>query len=454
MNRPKMPSIAEIGERNRSTSYLEPSQTVNYQAYGDTSPEHHTSEPSNPSEPSDVSTLPPSDLADRIHAILSKYIGADDDDLKMLSIWCLHTWVLPQLRFTPRLLIDSPVYGAGKSTLLAWLKKFSHDAALTSSITSVPLLVRMADAGNTLLVDEADRSLDKDNPLTKDFLSIVNQGYKDIDSERPTLEKDSNGNWRKVSYKTFCAAAFAGNSPNLPPDTQSRCITVFLYPSDDVEESDWELIDENEKDVKQLPKDIAEWAERYTDAVKTRPDMPEQVKGRAREIWLPLARVAQTMRGDYLDVIRSMAEKATEQARIDAEEGMSSSTPHIQLVKDIARIWATQWASETAVQSSRICTALALNDPENWGPQSSYGSKITGKRLAMMLRKVGVHASRYMDDGKQVRGYTYKSFAKAWKTFHVWEALKKDGVTEPGKDGTQPELDTLDMSDTLDGSYV
>ena len=402
---------------------------------------HNASKPSEPPEPS--SPAPPiqcvravsaekSNLAQRIYTVLRRFIGADDDDLKVIAIWCLNTWVLPALRSTPRLLIDSAVCGSGKSTLMSWIKRFSHEAVLTSTITSSALLARLATAHQTILVDEADRSLNKDNPLAKDFIAIINQGYKDIDSTRPTLVPGKDGNWTINYFETFCAVAFAGNNPNIAADTASRCIRVFLYPSDDIEESDWELIDEDPS-LKQLPEDIAQWASQAEESVKPRPSMPEEIKGRQREIWLPLARVAQTQNGDFYDVICRMAENASEQARIDAEEGLANDSPHILLLKDIAWLWARYWPDETHVQSSRICEALAMHNSEIWGSNSSYGSNITSKRLASMLKKAGIRVMRFTDsNGQQCRGYSLNSFRRPWKVFRVWDRLQAtENVTPP-----------------------
>ena len=439
----------DISDRNQTPEQRRMNEKIiaNMQNGGcDKLPSASIYKPSEASKLSEASTLATgSDLAQRIYKLLKRFIGANDDDLKMLAIWCLHTWMLPTLKFTPRLLIDSAVFGAGKSTLLSWLKKFCYKAVLTSSLSSVALLVRLADAGNTLFVDEADRALNRDNPLTADFLAIVNQGYKDIDSVRPTLVSKSGkaGDFETVEFKTFCAAAFAGNSPNLPPDTENRCIRVFLYPDDSIEESDWELLEENEPELKQLPKDIAAWAESAADAVHPRPDMPEGVKGRFREIWLPLARVAQTQSGDFLEVIRRMAAESVEQSRIDAEEGLLNTLPHIALLKDIARLWANRWRTAPAVSSSQICSALAKDYSESWGTSSQYGKKITGRRLAQMLKKVGVRVGRFASEGgKQFRGYGFSSFERAWSTFHIWDALEaNENIVrpQPGK-----ERDTSD----------
>lgn len=400
-------------------------------------PSNNVSNVAKPSKPS-------SNVGNRLLDLLKRHIGASTEDLMIVVLWILHTWVLTVLYTTARLLISSIMPGAGKTTLLDWIRKFSRNAILMASISSAALLARLAEQQFTMLVDEADRSLRRDNPLTQDFLSIVNSGYKS-GATRPTLVQTKDGNWEPKNLDTFAAVAFAGNNPDLPEDTMQRCIPLFLYPDPDVEDTDWEILDASEE-VKDLRKDIEAWAndETVLEELRNRPELPPCVKARSREVWLPLARVAATLADhegkSWLAVVRKLAEESVEQAKIDAAEGLRKSSPQTALLRDVAAIWTGQWAEQTFVASKDMCSALAMHDPEAWGAASEYRS-ITPKRLAGLLKKAGVHATR--DRGNTTRGYDIHSFTKPWNAVHVWDM---DGMTKPAW------LDTLDASATLDTS--
>ena len=381
---------------------------------------------------------------------LDRYIGAGRDDLVVVVLWILHAPVFRTLVTTPRLLITSILPESGKSTLVDWIKHLCQDAIAMSSVSSAALLARLAAKGRPLLVDEADRSLRRDNPLTADFIAISNSGYKDGGS-RPTLQPTKDGGWEATDLSTWCPMVFAGNNPDLPDDTRSRCILIYLYPSDTVEDTDWELIEQDDTYQRILTL-IPQWAGQTQDRLTARPGLDPRVKGRVREKWLPLARVAQTL-DDYpdeegrpvswLDTVRRLAVADVEQIEDDAALGLRNSSPHTAILTDIARLWATQWADQPFIGSTRMCNALAATNPISWGTGSRFGTPITPRRLAGMLKKVGVNATRNKDQSQ--RGYYFSAFSHAWKTLKVWQELGKESITPP-------QIDTLDGLDTLDTS--
>lgn len=412
-------------------------------------PAQHASNVSKASKPSS------SNIANRMFGMFKPHIGATDDDLIVAVLWTLHTWVCTELYTTPRVLVTSILPGAGKTTLLDWIRHFAYLPVMMAAISSASMLASLAESGHTLLMDEADRSLRKDNPLSADFLAIVNSGYKKGNS-RPVQEPKKDGGWQVVNKSTFAPVIFAGNNPDLPDDTESRCIRLFLYPDDSVDESDWEVIEES-ADYLNLLERIESWANdpNMLKALKTRPTLDAKVKGRAKEIWMPLARVAATLKDydddntsfSWLDKVKDMSREFVEQAELDRAEGIRKTSPHAALVNDLAYLWFTRWKTEEFVASADLCSALALYDPESWGMGSSYGSKITPRRLALMLRKTGITVGRNKDNTK--RGYTVRSFTHAWRTLHTFPALEE--TTEIQKGQGEQWLDALDALDALDG---
>ena len=403
-----------------------------------------------------------SDVGNRLLAMYRRYIGATEDDLIIAVLWTLHTWVYMFLYTTPRLLVTSILPGAGKTTLLDWIRHFGRHVtnengqvqppASMAVASSASMLASLAEQGCVMLVDEADRSLRRDNPLTADLLAVVNSGYRK-GSTRPVQTPTKEGGWQVVSKSTFAPVAFAGNNPDLPEDTEQRCIRLFLFPDDNVEDSDWELIEESDE-YKRLFADIARWAtaESTLARLKDRPDLGPDVRGRFKEIWLPLARTAQTLapfndgKDDWLEHVRTLAQAFVAQVRIDQEEGMRRTSPHAALLADIACIWSTEWRDRTFVASKDLCERLAAYDPGAWGKGNvNYATAITPRRLADMLRKTGVVVGR--GPGNKKRGYHIWSFAHTWRTLSVPKALRDANRIN---DEQREWLDALDGSDTLD----
>ena len=184
---------------------------------------------------------------DEVREWLGRFVCTTGDaDLDLLTLWAAHTRLCMETYTTPRLILDSPVPGSGKTTVLEHLERLCLHPVQMASLSSPALLTRMLDAGlRTVLIDEADRSLNPNKDGVAELLAVLNSGYK-RGGTRPVLVPAKEGGWRPVEMQTFCPVAMAGNNPNLPEDTKSRSIRVLLMPDihGTAEESDWELIDE------------------------------------------------------------------------------------------------------------------------------------------------------------------------------------------------------------------
>ena len=201
---------------------------------------------------------------------LATYIcTVTDADLDLLTLWAAHTHLVAETYTTPRLQIDSPIPESGKTTCLEHLQRLSMRSVQMASLASPALLTRMLDAEQrTILIDEADRSLNPEKEGIAELLAVINSGYK-RGATRPVLVPGKGGKWEVREMPTFAAVALAGNSPNLPEDTRSRIIRVLLLLPDlngTVAESDWELI---EADAAALHDALAAWADQVRDQVRT-----------------------------------------------------------------------------------------------------------------------------------------------------------------------------------------
>jgi hypothetical protein len=88
-----------------------------------------------------------------------------------------------------------------------------------------------------------DRTLSPKDPGTGERLAILNTGYKRGGTRPALVAKGSD--WVANEFPTFAPVAIAGNTPELPDDTRSRCLEVRLLPaiSEAIEDSDWEEIE-------------------------------------------------------------------------------------------------------------------------------------------------------------------------------------------------------------------
>jgi hypothetical protein len=346
---------------------------------------------------------------------------AHDRDLDLLTLWCAHTHLARQTYTTPRLLIDSAAPGSGKSTVLAHLDHLCFNPVNAASLSSSALLARLLEnEPRTVLIDEVDRTLNPKNENINDLLAILNSGYK-RGATRPVLEPKPGGGWVTVEMSTFGPVAMAGNSPNLPPDTRSRCITVLLLPDTegDAADSDWLDI---EDDADALAVALAAWAATVRDQVAAdRPDVSqheetEGLRGRDKERWMPLYKIARAAGGRWPEAARQLIAADKEDQAADKEAGLLTAPRHVELLQDIYAIWPAQaqfWP--TAELVTRLHTAYAYK----WGfsaPQGELTEQMMGRLLA---RKFNIRSTRRQINGSRARGYDRAAFSAAWRAFSL-----------------------------------
>lgn len=162
--------------------------------------------------------------------------------------------------------------------------------------------------------------------------------------------------------------------------------------------------------------EIAEWADQIRETVRTeRPALPEGVKGRMREKWSPLKRVAAAAGGDWAEKVDAMALQDLEQYEMDKEDGLVMERPHVVLLRDAHRIFPED---ETFIASTALVNALINTNPAIWGDTSNYGKALTTKRLGMMLAKhYRIHS---VIQGRGLpKGYMRTAFDRAWHQMGV-----------------------------------
>lgn len=374
-------------------------------------------------------------VLDDVRDWFARYIlTIDDDDLDILTLWAAHTHVVEQTYSTPRLILDSPVPGSGKTTVLEHLGRLCLQPLQAASLSSPSLLTRMLNnAMRTVLIDEVDRTLNPKKEGVDELLAVINSGYKK-GATRPVLVPTKEG-WDAVEMPTYSPIAMAGNAPNLPDDTRSRCIRVLLLPDHEgvIEPSDWEEIEE---DAQALGLHLSAWAEGVREHVRVvRPDLPERCVARVKERWAPLARVASAAGGRWPDAAWHLIERDIAEADADREDGAVTTPTPVQLLKDIYALWPSD---RTFMETRTLLPAVIAHNPEMWGEYSTYGKALTVQRMGRMLVRAFKINSAQQPDGDRARGYLRTAFAPAWRRLGITPRPEPCGPFEP----TEPSVTT------------
>ncbi|GAC1643062.1 MAG: hypothetical protein NVS4B6_15450 [Mycobacterium sp.] len=336
---------------------------------------------------------------------------------------------------TPRLQIDSSMYGSGKTTLCEQLSHLCGEGILIGSAGSPATMVRILHASSpdlptTLIVDECDRNLRPDRPGVDDLLSVLNSGYK-RGAYRPVSVPDGNG-WRVERMSTFAPVVLSGNAPMLPDDTRSRCIRILLVPDlhDTVDDTDWEVI---QPDADRLQQRIARWADQVrVDVARMVVPLTPGCKGRNKEKWRPLMRVAQAAGGDWPATVTRLIERDLERQRREREDGYEAIPPAMRLIRHLWEIWGLEDGPLyriAFVPTKELLSALPIHVPEDWSALNYKGKALTAKALGNMLGQVAhVHSDYQSTDHLGPKGYWFKDLQPAWAVL---------GISPPVSDASQ-----------------
>lgn len=337
---------------------------------------------------------------DEVRSWLARFVVVlDERDHDLLTLWVTHTHFIDRLYTTPRLAVTSPLAGSGKTTVLEHLQRLALRPVQFASVTTPALLARMlANEPRTLLLDEVEKNLRPDRPGVEDLLAVLNTGYK-RGGTRPTTVPDGANGWTTKELPTFSPVAMAGISPHLPDDTLARTVSVVLLPDTEglAEDSDWE---ELEDEAQALAARIAEWAE-HTDLPKA--EVPEWVRGRAKERWRPLLRVAHAAGGDWPDRCVALMVSEREVLDHDKEEGLVATNPAVTLLTHIVQEWPP---GVEFMATEALCTSLRTRHPAEWGPSMQYPQGLTVQRMGRYLGKNFKVRTVKRSDGSRA-GYRY-----------------------------------------------
>lgn len=372
-------------------------------------------------------------VVDTVREHLARFIlPASDDDLDILALWAVHAHVAAESYTTPRLILTSPMPGSGKTTVLEHLERLVPNPVQMSSVSSSAMIPRiLAAQSSVLLIDEAEKALSPNKPGIEDVLGVLNSGYK-VGGSRPVLVPSKEDGWRAETLPTFAPVAMAGNAPDLPEDTMQRAITVTMFPATegDVEESDWEVL---EPDVRDLGARIAAWADTIrADVRRTRPEVPRGCIGRVKERWLPLKRVAVFAGADWPARVDQMILNDLDQIARDREEGLSSMPIHVHLLRDLHDLFMQQ--GEDFMPTADVLSLLVSGHPERWSESSPFGKRLTAQRMGRMLVKH--FAVRSGKDATDRRGYYAASFARAWRATGLEDSRRSTDA--PSREPSRP----------------
>ena len=294
-----------------------------------------------------------------------------------LPLWVLLTYCYQAWDAVPYLYIGGPV-GSGKSRVLEILSRLVFRPLSSSNMTSAALFRTLHSQGGTLLLDEAERLRQTQDPATGEIMSMLLAGYKR--GGQATRLEPVGDTYKTVSFDVYGPKALACVT-GLPPALASRSIPITMFRAAPTSEKPRLRIDANPAGWQSLRDDLHALALEHG---PTWLDLPGQadvcpvMAGRDYELWQPLLSLASWLDPHGSEGLLGLLQ---EHALRVIDSGKDETTPDHDEV--LLRVLAETLRSGITPQPGEILAEVQNKDPlsfKTW----------TAKAVSSHLKRYGI----------------------------------------------------------------
>ncbi|MDD3182590.1 MAG: DUF3631 domain-containing protein [Alphaproteobacteria bacterium] len=339
-----------------------------------------------------------SELAEEIIAAIRQYVVLSESAAVAITLWVILTHCFMDFTITPVLAVVSPEKQCGKTTLLDVLSCLVCKPLLAANLTAASVFRVVEKERPTLLIDEADTFLRKDEALR----GVLNSGNRKSGCVLRVVGED----YEVCSFSTYCPKVIALIG-NLPDTLQDRSICARL-----VRRSRHERVARfMSKDMAALEvirRKSARWVDNYSVELRDAdPLLPEYLSNRSADNWFPLLAIADVISEGWGARAREAARVITER---NNEDTISIGT---LLLDDIKSIFDN--ANMDRLRSSAIVSLLNNLDERPWS-EWKRGRELSTNQLAYLLRSFSIFSTtmRFNSDTRPAKGYARAQFEDAW----------------------------------------
>jgi hypothetical protein len=250
------------------------------------------------------SKLVGAEIANRIVALLGKYLILDPAEFIVLALWTLHTHLIDCAEYTPYMHVTSPTKRCGKSRVSDVLEHLVARPWKIAGCTPAALVRKIDGARVTLLLDEVDAIFGARDEQSEIIRGILNNGFK-VDGVFSKCEPGSGGRIIVRDFRVFGPKLLMGIGA-LPDTIADRSIPIRMR-----RKARHELVERlQQRSYKPLAMDLAADIETWAagaaaDVMAAEPPQPlVDVNDRAWDISEPLVVIADVIGGEWPDRAR------------------------------------------------------------------------------------------------------------------------------------------------------
>ena len=336
---------------------------------------------------------------------IRRYVVLPEHAYLPVTMWCVATHAADRFDCFPYLALLSPAKRCGKTRLLEVLETLVHLPWRGAAPTPAALFRMMAERP-TLLLDEVEVLNGKNkSESAQAILAILNAGHR----KGAAIPRCDGAKHELKHFAVYGPKAFAAIR-RLPDTLTDRSIVITMQRRSAEQKVARFLTARASAEAKPLREAVASFA-RANQGVITRAyarlidaDLGF-LGGRDADLWIPLFAVCSVAAPERVaDLKQSAVALSTAKAGEDADDSLP-----VKLLADIRTVWhEAQEKCDTATLIDRL---KALEE----SPWSEH--ELSPRKLARLLKPLGVDSRGVRIGDKTPKGYEYKSLVSAFSRY-------------------------------------
>jgi len=323
-------------------------------------------------------------LLDEVATTLRRFVVMRQEAGDACALWLVYSHTFDSFDTSPILAIQSPTPRCAKTTLLRLLAGMARRPYSAVGFTEATVFRLIERWTPTLLIDEADRTKDRDA-----LIEVIDAGLERSGSVPRCVGED----YEVRAFSVWAPKVMAGID-KLTATVQDRAIVIDLQRATKAEKAI--VARYRARSLRPVLTDIARRATRWTIdhedklvELGQREDVPlfDALDDRAAEqLWLPLLSVADAVGGDWPE----RARRAALTLSGGRDEEVDEESDAVLLIQDLAAIYEAE--AVEFISTTWLLEALKKMEERPW---KSYGGRKDGldaNKLGALLRKFKVHS--------------------------------------------------------------
>jgi Protein of unknown function (DUF3631)/Bifunctional DNA primase/polymerase, N-terminal/Primase C terminal 1 (PriCT-1) len=351
-------------------------------------------------------------LLDDVRRNILRFIVVGAPESYALALWAAHTHAFDAAEVTPYIEIRSAEKRCGKSTLLRVLESLVARPRLSANMSDA-VLYRLVQAERpTLLWDEVDAVFGAKAKDREDTRQLLNAGFE---NGATAWRMGGANNTEFEEFAVFCPKVFASIG-KLPDTLTDRAITIHMLRKHRGEKTERARRGAVRAAGAELRAALGAWAENTVDDLATaEPDLPEQLNDREQDYWEPLLAIA--------DIAGERWAKAARRAAVELSAIAGEDVGLLEeLLAGIFR--AFESVNGNPLSTVDLITLLCADEEapwrgEWWDERESQPTGEAPRKLARMLRPVGIRSANVRTDAGRHKGYRAEFFEDAWARYEI-----------------------------------